>query len=305
MRTLFMSTGSDPLAHIRRHALAVPAPEFEGVWATIELQPDAFAPQRYTVGVIVGTRGGPFSFRLLDDLSKFECIYGRDDLGQIRELMEAAEQGMLRAQKNGAGLEAVPFETDAISIGSQWATSGVSVDAVLSRLYYDVVPLVPREERKTREFITLDNAAVRRLVDDELKKIAGLSFERISTEPQRALLDESTGQSHWLEFNLAPPGKAGSVISAVYKTPTSVELNFLRASRDLTTYARVNRFQDRGLGLFVMTPATDSMPALDRERIENILGEQSWSLEQQGFVVSAHDDPGPLARDVYEWASVD
>ncbi|PRX24162.1 hypothetical protein B0G75_12366 [Paraburkholderia sp. BL18I3N2] len=53
-----------------------------------------------------------------------------------------------------------------------------------------------------------------------------------------------------------------------------------------------------------MTPATDGMPALDREKIENILGEQSWSLEQQGFLVSAHDDPGPLARDVYEWSAV-
>ncbi|WP_217482046.1 hypothetical protein, partial [Burkholderia contaminans] len=54
-----------------------------------------------------------------------------------------------------------------------------------------------------------------------------------------------------------------------------------------------------------LQPSTTPGTLPDRERIENILGEQSWSLEQQGFVVSAHDDPGPLARDVYEWASVD
>ena len=44
------------------------------------------------------------------------------------------------------------------------------------------------------------------------------------------------------------------------------------------------------------------MPAADMERVENVLGEQSWNLEQQGFVVSAHDSAPPLARDVWEWA---
>lgn len=304
MTSLFHSAGADPFAHLRQHTAVVPETPFDGVWSTVELQPDAFAPQSYTVGVIVGEHGGQFSFRLLDDLSKFECIYGREGVAEIRSLMEAAEQGLLRAQKSDVAPEHIGFETDSVSVGKLWATSGASIDAVLSRLYQDVVALIPRDERKARDFVTLDNAAVRRLVDDELKRIAGLSFERISTTPQRALRDEATGQSHWLDFNLAPLGKAGSVISAVYKTPTSVELNFLRASRDLTTYARVNRLQDRGLGLFVMTPAQESMPPLERERIDNILGEQSWSLEQQGFVVSAHDAPGPLARDVWEWASL-
>lgn len=106
---------------------------------------------------------------------------------------------------------------------------------VLSRLFSDVVPFLPREERKQRDFVTLDNTSVRRMVDDELKRIAGLAFERISTEPRRALRDQATGEFHYIEFNLEPPGKAGGVISAVYKTPVNVELNFLRASSDLAT----------------------------------------------------------------------
>ncbi|RWA52599.1 hypothetical protein AU476_16890 [Cupriavidus sp. UYMSc13B] len=236
-------------------------------------------------------------------MSKFDCLYGRDDAAEIRSLIEAAEQGLLRAQKLKVTLADTQFDTGAVLLGDLWPTAGASIDAVLSRLYLDVVPFIPREERKVRDFVTLDNAAVRRLVDDELKRIAGLSFERISTESQRAVVDRTTGESHWLEFNLEPMGKAGSVISAVYKTPTSVELNFLRASRDLATYARVRDLRDH-LGLFVMIPAKETMPPSELDRIENILGEQSWSLEQQGFVVSAHDTPGPLARDVWEWAAV-
>lgn len=150
----------------------------------------------------------------------------------------------------------------------------------------------------------MDNTSVRRMVDDELKRIAGLAFERISTEPRRALRDQATGDAHYIEFNLEPPGKAGNVISAVYKTPMSVELNFLRASSDLATYARVKGLKDRQLGLFVMTPAGNAMPPSEMERIENILGEQSWSLEKQGFLVSAHTAAAAIAQDVWDWAEV-
>lgn len=301
MNSIFLSPGSDPYAHLRAHVTAVSAAAFEGMWATIELQPDPFARQRYTVGVAVADLEGPFSFRLLDDLSKFECLYGRDNVAALRSLMESAEHGLLRARKMKLSLKDVQFDTNAVVLGDLWPTSGASIDALLSRLYADVVPFLPKDERKARDFVTLDNAAVRRLVDDELKRIAGLDFERISAEPQRAMLDRVTGESHWLEFNLEPPGKAGNVISAVYKTPDRIELNFLRASRDLATYARLKKLNEQ-LAVFVMTPTKDSMPAADMERVENVLGEQSWNLEQQGFVVSAHDSAPPLARNVWEWA---
>lgn len=304
MNSIFLSTGSDPYAHLRQHTSPVPKAPFEGMWATIELQPDPFARQRYTIGVAVAGLDESFSFRLLDDLAKFECLYGRDDVAEIRALLEAAEQGLLRAQKNKLTLKDVPFDTGSVLLGDLWATSGTSLDAVLNRLYFDVVPFIPREERKTRDFVSLDNAAVRRLVNDELKRIAGLAFERITAEPERAVRDQNTGEAHWLEFNLEPEGKAGNVISAVYKTPTTIELNFLRASRDLSTYAKLKKLSDRQLGLFVMMPTKDSMPPVEFDRVENILGEQSWNLEQQGFRVAAHDSAAPLAREVWDWAAI-
>lgn len=300
---LFSSSGPDPFAHLKAHLSEVPRAPFSGMWATIELRPDSFARQRYTVGVVVADHQGGFTFRLLDDLSKFECLYGRDDVATVRSLLESAEHSLLRARKTRTPVDRVQFESDALCVGDLWPTSGQSAEAIASRLYADAIPLLPRDERKAREFVTLDNASVRMRVDEELKRVAGLAFERITTEPQRILMDSTTGEPHRLEFNLEPPGKAGSVISAVYKTPDRVELNFLRASRDLATYARMKRLQER-LALFVMTPSQDSMASADIDRIENVLGEQSWSLEKQGFLVSAHDSAEPLARDVWEWAAI-
>jgi hypothetical protein len=100
MNVSFSSAGADPFAHLRPHLAAVPKAAFEGVWATIELQPDAFARQRYTVGVAVANLAGAFSFRLLDDLTQFECLYGREDVAELRSLLEAAEQGLQRAQRD-------------------------------------------------------------------------------------------------------------------------------------------------------------------------------------------------------------
>lgn len=304
MNGFYLSAGDDPYAHLRRHTAEVPRAAFEGMWATIKLQPDAFARQRYTVGVAVAAMDGAVSFRLLNDLVKFECLYGREDVAEIRALIDGAEQSLLRCRKEQVELRDLAFDSQAVVLGDLWPTAGSSQDAVLSRLFSDVVPFLPREERKQRDFITLDNTSVRRMVDDELKRIAGLAFERISTKPRRALRDQATGEAHYIEFNLEPPGKAGSVISAVYKTPMSVELNFLRASSDLATYARVKGLKDRQLGLFVMTPADNAMPPAEMERIENILGEQSWSLEKQGFLVSARTAASALAQDVWAWAEV-
>ena len=303
MNQLFLSNGSDPYAHLRQHFANVQMAPFQGMWTTVEIQPDAFARQRFSVGVIVAGSESPFMFKLLDDLAKFECLYGKDDLAAIRSLLEEVEYSLARAQKQGLPLRSLQFETSAVVLGDIWPTSGSSKDAVLDRLFFDCVPFIPNEERRAKDFATLDNRSVRRLVEEELKNIASVSFEKIVTEPNRQIRDTLTGDSHWLEFNLEPPNKAGNVISGVYKSADRVELSFLRASRDLATYARLKTVEN--LALFVMTPQADSMPPSDFDRLENVLGEQSWSLEKQGFTVIAHDSAAPLAKDVWDWAGID
>ena len=197
MNSLFLTPGRDPYAHLKPHFISVPRAAFEGVWATLEIQPDLFARQRFAVGVAVADLQGSFSFKILEDLVKFECFYGRDDVASIRSLLELAEQTLLRAQQAQCSMKDVEFDSPAIFLGDLWPTSGDSVDAVLSRLYLDVIPFLPNDEKRIREFVTLDNTAVRRLVEFELKRISGLEYERFATAPQRQVRDSATGESHW------------------------------------------------------------------------------------------------------------
>lgn len=302
MTNFLTSAGADPYAHLKRHLASVPTPAFEGAWATVELQPDVFSRQRYSVGVAVSSNDGSIDFRLLDDLSKFDCLFGKQYVSLLRELIESAEQTLLRAQRHKDGLLGLQFESDSVFLGDIWPTAGASATKVATRLFGEVVPFTPSNEKRVRDFIPFDNTAVRELVDLELKRIAGLSFERISCTPLHYVRDPGTGVAHQLDFNLETTKKAGSVISAVYKTPDRSELNFLRASRDLATYSQLK--SKKGLAIFVMTPATGTMDAMERKRIENVLDQQSWSLEKQGFLVSAHERAEALADDILEWSGV-
>lgn len=150
MRSLFLSDGPDPYAHLRVHAADVPCARFEGVWTTVEIQPDVFARQRYTVGVAVAQIDGRVAFRLLDDFALLESILGREGVQQARALVARAEHALRCAQQAGSGLEAIRFEVGGITLGELWYTSGQSVEATVTRLYAEVVPFDRKTKRAAR-----------------------------------------------------------------------------------------------------------------------------------------------------------
>ena len=143
MNPIFLSPGQDPFVHLQAHALAVPTAAFEGVWTTLELHPDLFARQRYTVGVLVGDRQGGFRFRLLEDLQKFECFMGKDAVASFKTMVAAMGRSLVSAQQEGTHPEALAFSSAHLCLGELWFTSGSSLDSVLNRLYSEVVPFLP------------------------------------------------------------------------------------------------------------------------------------------------------------------
>jgi hypothetical protein len=196
----------------------------------------------------------------------------------------------------------IEFESSTLSISKPWHTSGKSPEQVLARLFTDVVVMEPRTEKQPRDFVTLDTEQVRHLVHEELKKIAGTRFEKIVVESQHVIAAGNESAPHVLDFNLRPSKGAGSVLSAVYKTPSTVELNLLRASRDLATYGTIRKVDD--LALFIMTGKREQFEASEFSRMSDLVDEQSWCLERQGFRVVSFDEPRPIAESILEWAAV-
>ncbi len=302
MSSIFASDGPDPLAHLRPHLAKVSAAAFEGRWVTVELQPDLFVPQRFSIGVAVAGQNGELAYRLLSDVARFECIYGKTIGTYLREMVASAEATLSRASRSATPLEAITFESENLGLSIPWTTSGRSAAQILARLFDDVVPMGAPREKVQREFVGIDTEQARRLVEQELKRIAGIRYEQIVVDPHHIISDEIGAGLHVLDFNLRPPTGAGNVLSAVYRAPNTIELNLLRASRDLSTYGRIKDVKD--LALFILTGKREQFEDSEFLHIGSLLDEQSWCLEKQGFRVVTFDEPRLLANGIWEWADL-
>lgn len=297
--TAFGGAGAD---HLTRFAAATPKPAFSGAWTTVELQPDVFVPQRFTVGVVVQTLGDRLHFKLLDDFKKFECLY-QDKFPQksARELLAYAEAALRQAVKSKTAIPEIAFDTHCLALASPSFTSGEDLETTVERLFSEVVVMAPTTKRKGSEFESIDTPHARALVNAELKKIAEMSFEKIVTPDNQGILLDYEGVKHFLDLNLLTSRACGSVTSAVYKTPQSVEINLLKSSRDLTTYSRVRKMDS--IGLFLLLPDSSSMEPKEFKRIEEVIDEHEWKLERDGFRVTSMASASELAREIFEWAT--
>jgi hypothetical protein len=288
-------------ARLASKAAATPKPRFTGSWAVVEIQPDPFAPQRLTVGVVVQGSDERLHFKVLDRFQKFECLDGdRFPQSWIAELMAYAEHALRSAAQSRAPFSSVAFDAPSLSLGPPLFTAGMNQEDAVEKLFAEVVVMAPHvEPKKEKSFQFIDTPTARRMVNEHLNEIAKLDFNRIVAEGSGILLADEDGR-HFLDLNLTPPGCCGSVVSAVYASTQTVEMNLHRASRDLTTYARIRSTEDTGL--FMLLPPPKALEAKERIKMEKLLTDYQWKLERDGFRVVSHESPQALAVDVYEWA---
>jgi hypothetical protein len=285
-----------------RSAKATPKPDFSGWWSYIEFQPDIFSPQRFPIGVVVQADDERLHFKILDDFKKFDCVYPTGfSHSSAKALMAYAYEVLQSAIKSKSPLNQVLFDSHVLSLSRPAHTSGGDREATVERLFSDVVAMVPSTAKKARDFETIDTMVARRLVNEKLKEIAGMDFERFVMVEHIGLLIQGDGNDrHHLDVNLMTPKSCGTVASAVYKSQQSVELNLFKAGLDLKTCRKVKNLESAGL--FLLTPDPTSMEPREFRRIEETIGEHEWKLERDGFIFVSMQEPAELAREIYDWA---
>lgn len=291
------------LSTLLRSAKPTPKPEFSGWWSYLEFQPDIFSPQKFPIGVVVQADGDRLHFKLLDDFKKFDCVYPEGfPHSSAKGLMAYAYGELQAAIKSKLSLGQVLFDSHVLSLSRPTHTSGSDREATVERLFSDVVAMVPSNAKKVREFESMDTATARRIVNEHLKTIAGLDFERfvMVNHPGLLIPSEGGGVRHHLDLNLLTPRSCGAVVSAVYKSSQTVEMNLLKASLDLKTCRSVRKLESAGL--FLLTPSPDLMEPREFRRIEEAIEDHEWKLEQDGFRVVSLQDPTILAHEIYNWA---
>jgi hypothetical protein len=285
-----------------RSAKGTPKPDFSGWWSYIEFQPDIFSPQRFPVGVVVQADDERLHFKLLDDFKKFECVYPEGfSHSSAKALMAYVYRVLQEAINAKSPLSQILFDSHVLSLSRPVHTSGRDHEAVVDRLFIEVVAMLPSSVKKVREFESIDTTTARKLVNEKLKEIAGIDFERfVMVEHQGLLVSGDGNERHHLDLNLITPKSCGAVASAVYKSQQSVEMNLLKAGLDLKTCRQIKNLETAGL--FLLTPNPSLMEPREYRRIEETIGEHEWKLERDGFRFVSLQEPADLAREIYEWA---
>lgn len=241
-------------------------------------------------------------FKLLDDFKKFDCVYPDGfPHSSAKALMAYAYEELQAAIKAKAPLSQILFDSHVLSLSRPVHTSGRDREATVERLFADVVAMAPSTVKMAREFDSIDTTAARKLVNERLKEIAGMDFERFVMVDHPGLLVPGDGnERHHLDVNLMTPKSCGAVASAVYKSAQSVELNLFKSGLDLKTCRKVKNLESAGL--FLLTPDPSSMEPREFRRIEEAIGEHEWKLERDGFRFVSMQEPADLAREIYDWA---
>ncbi len=299
-----MSTRPDfgnDFSHLLEQASNSPEAAFSGAWSYVEFQPDAFVPQSYTIGVVVQPMQDRLYFKLLEDFKKFDCLYeGSLSQRDLRDLMFHAEETLRISSQNKAAIPEVRFDTASLRLSAPQYTSGDNIETTVERLFSEVVVMAWSQKKQKSDFVSIDTPHARSLVNEELKRIASLDYDRIVRQGDNGVLLEEDGIKHYLDLNLVTGKACGSVTSVVYKSPQTVELNVLKSSRDLTTFSRVRKMDN--IGLFLLMPDETSMGAKEFSKIGEIIDQYGWKLEQDGFRVVSMPSPADLAAEIYNWA---
>ena len=136
--------GNAQLDHLRSIAQPTPFVAIECMWSTVELQPDIFVRQAFSVGVVVQSPNSKAHYKLISDFRKMTALYGNcfEDLA-IAELIQHASEVLLQFNQNPTTLEDVNFRTCALRLSPPFYSSGDSVEAILGRLYDEVIVVDP------------------------------------------------------------------------------------------------------------------------------------------------------------------
>lgn len=277
---------------LRQHAVTQPREDaFTGTWRVVQWQPDLFGPQRFVVGVLVESSAGDRAYRIMDRPERIECFFRPRPIRREFAALMALLRNSLAEPRDGDVLLPSPN----FSFSEPCFVRGDSAQTIANRIFGDMVTAAdPLPDEDDRE-IGPNTEETRKQVTRFLKQMSDLAFERIVREQGQTLSE------HYLDVTLAPDRGAGSVVSACYRSLTSIELKLLRAANDINAYASAQKRERKAI--FLLEPDDDApISPKERRAMDNLIGNELWKLEQAGFDTPRNTDFGGVARDIHDWA---
>lgn len=155
-----------------------------------------------------------------------------------------------------------------------------------------------RAPQKEERLPTHNDGEIREKVKTAAKKIAGIKADRIFT-PDGIIEVKESGRMHYLNIPVKTEAKVGSIMSAWYQTPATIETHFLRAMSDLNVAAERDKYER---GLFISLPSA-LVGHKNQMQVENLIDDIYWRLSKVGCYLEVRETPEALAEEILAWAS--
>lgn len=145
---------------------------------------------------------------------------------------------------------------------------------------------------------THKDETIRRRVKEAAKKRFGLQADSIFTQGGIIEVVDSGGKHH-LDIPIKTNSKVGSIMSAWYSTPSTIETHFLRTQSDLAVAAERGRYDT---GLFISMP-NGLEGHKNQQQVENLIDDIYWRLKRTGCYLEVRETPEALAEEIMSWAA--
>lgn len=140
--------------------------------------------------------------------------------------------------------------------------------------------------------------SIRRQVKEAARTRYGLEADSIFTQNGIIEVVDSGGKHH-LDIPIKTPSKVGSIMSAWYSTPSTIETHFLRTQSDLAVAAERGRYET---GLFISMP-NGLEGHKNQQQVENLIDDIYWRLKRTGCFLEVRETPEALAEEIMTWAA--
>lgn len=267
------------------------ADSFVGRWQAVAWQPNLFTPQTYVVGVLVSSDAGEHAFRLMDEPERLDCFFApRPIKTDFAWIMAVAREALAKGEQ--------AFPTPNLQLTPPQFVRGTNADTLAIDLFDKLVIAAQPRNPGQPVFVAQDTSTIRDQVNQALRRIASLDFERIVRSDGEIIRDRG---DHFFDVNLILDRGVGTVVSAWYKSLLSVKINIFQAAQDVQAYA-ASRHKD-ARAVFIARPESPAgLTAKERRDIEAFIAEETWKMECQGIRAVTLEDPELIAREVHEWA---
>lgn len=155
-----------------------------------------------------------------------------------------------------------------------------------------------RAPQKQERQPTHKDETIRRLVIQAAKKRYGLQADSVFT--QSGIIEVlDAGQKRHLDIPIKTAKKVGSIMSAWYNTPSTIETHFLRAQSDLAVAAERGKYEP---GLFISMP-NGLEGHKNQQQVENLIDDIYWRLKRTGCYLEVRETPESLAEEIMSWVA--